>query len=224
MDNLPPPPPADYPPLPPTVGGSSRQGSSKKWIFWGCGGCLTLLIIGGIAAFFIFKGVLGLLEKSPPYQDGLAKAQSSAEVKAALGEPIESDGMVSGNINYNNDAGNADLAVPIKGPKGTGILHIKSAKDPGQNWSSSTLSVTPQGGQPIDLLQPQLCPRKKSHNPAILSPLVLPTAYRAIVPIQYRAISGSISSAHWAIPPRRLHTFSTPRWRRKCAACPERIP
>ena len=84
---------------------------------------LGLLLIGGIAAFFIFKGVLGLLEKSPPYQDGIARAQSSAEVKAALGEPIETDGMVSGNINYSNDTGSADLTVPIKGPKGTGTLH-----------------------------------------------------------------------------------------------------
>ena len=160
MDNLTPPPPlpANYPPQPPPIGGPIQQGASnKKWIFWGCGGCLGLLVIGGIAAFFIFKGIIGLLEQSPPYQDGLAKAQSSAEVKAALGEPIETDGMVSGNINYNNDTGNADLIVPIKGPKGTGTLHIKSAKASGQNWSSSTLSVTPQGGQPIDLLeQPSL--------------------------------------------------------------------
>ena len=89
MDNLtpPPPPPANYPPLPPPIGAPIQQGgSNKKWIFWGCGGCLGLLLIGGIAAFFIFKGVLGLLEKSPPYQDGIAKAQSSAEVKAALGD------------------------------------------------------------------------------------------------------------------------------------------
>ena len=163
MDNLtpPPPPPANHPPLPPTVCGPSQQSSSKKWIFWGCGGCLTLLVIGGIAAFFIFKGVLGLLEKSPPYQDGLAKARSSAEVKAALGEPIETDGMVSGNINYNNDTGNADLTVPIKGPKGTGTLHIKSAKEPGQNWSSSTLRVTPQGGPPIELLNPPSLPAEQ---------------------------------------------------------------
>lgn len=155
-------PPANYPPQPPPISGPIQQGgSNKKWIFWGCGGCLGLLVIGGIAAFFIFKGIIGLLEKSPPYQDGLAKAQGSAEVKAALGEPIQADGMVSGNINYNNDAGNADLTVPIKGPKGTATLVIKSAKAPGQNWAPSTLRVLPQGSQPIDLLHPPSLPAEK---------------------------------------------------------------
>ena len=142
---MPPIPQAYYPPPPP-------QGGGKKWIFWGCGGCLGLLVVAGIAGYFIFSSVLGMLEKSAPYQDGLARAQQSPEVRQALGEPVEKDGMVNGRININNDAGSADLTVPLKGTKGTGSLHIVSEKEPGQNWQPQVLDVNVNGGDSINLL------------------------------------------------------------------------
>ncbi len=148
----PPPIPSELPPIPPAYGPPQRSGGGLPWVFWVGGGCLTLLVLAGLGGYFAFKGVFGMLEKSPPYQDGLARAQQSSEVRQALGAPVETDGMMSGHINKNNDTGDADFTIPLKGTKNKGVLHIVSEKESGQNWAPQVLEVTVEAGPPINLL------------------------------------------------------------------------
>ncbi len=69
---------------------------------------------------------------------------------AALGTPIE-DGLVpSGKTNVNGPTGEADIAIPISGPKGKGTIYAVGTKSAGK-WEFSKLAVQIDGGEMIDL-------------------------------------------------------------------------
>ncbi|MNR61719.1 Cytochrome oxidase complex assembly protein 1 [compost metagenome] len=59
--------------------------------------------------------------------------------------------MVSGNISINNDTGNCDLQIPIKGSKGKGTLFVVAEKR--GKWKYSQMSVYIEAtDEEIDLL------------------------------------------------------------------------
>lgn len=121
-------------------------------------GCIVVVIgLAGICVcggglVGIFSVVTGAIKSSQPYSDGLAKAQASPEVQQALGEPIEAGWLITGSINVNNDDGDCDIAVPVSGPKGSGVLHVRATKTDG-DWTYERMEVQiDEGGQRIDLL------------------------------------------------------------------------
>lgn len=133
---------------------TSSQGPVKRrsWLwFIVSAGCLTVLLVccGGFSA--ILFGVMGILKSSEPYQVGLERAKANPEVKEELGEPINASFVVSGRVNLNKENGDADLVFPISGPKGTGQVHVKGAKNNGV-WNYQDISVTlPKSGKTVDL-------------------------------------------------------------------------
>jgi hypothetical protein len=114
-----------------------------------CGGGITSLVIFG----------LGLLKSSYPYQDAVKQAKANSAVIADLGQPIDTGLMVQGSVNLQNDAGDADLKIPIHGPYGSGIVHVVGAKSKG-TWTYSALDFNPDNGGPsVNLLkQPATSP------------------------------------------------------------------
>lgn len=111
-----------------------------------CGGCFA--VIGG--------AVFGALKSSDPYKEGVAKAKASPAVRDALGEPIQEAWYVSGNLNTQTtngvETGNADLTIPLSGPKGSGSVHVVGQKNAG-TWTYSTMDATlPGQNHPVNLL------------------------------------------------------------------------
>jgi len=83
-------------------------------------------------------------------QTALDRAKNDQRVVAALGTPIR-DGMVpSGNTKVSGSSGEADLAIPISGPKGKATINVIGTKSAGE-WTFSKLSVQVDGGEAIDL-------------------------------------------------------------------------
>lgn len=103
--------------------------------------CIVTLI-GMIVGFFflIFTTVFGLMKSSEPYKFAMSRANSSAEIRTALGSPIEPGMMMSGNISTTNSSGHASMAIPISGPKGEGTLHVEADRS-GGIWTYNTLEV-----------------------------------------------------------------------------------
>jgi len=100
---------------------------------------------------FVF-GIFGALKSSEVYQQAVAKAQASEEVQSAIGEPIVAGTFVSGSIEVSGASGNADLAIPISGPKGSATVYAVAKKSAGR-WSYTTLEVEVKGAAGrIDLL------------------------------------------------------------------------
>ncbi|QOG01897.1 cytochrome c oxidase assembly factor Coa1 family protein [Flavobacterium sp. MDT1-60] len=111
----------------------------RNWKWFVPTGCLGLLVLFGLFIAGIFFGVTSMMKDSDAYKGAMTIAQHDKLVNDRLGTPIESDGMVSGNISINNDTGNCDLQIPIKGSKGKGTVFVVAEKK--GKWEYSELSV-----------------------------------------------------------------------------------
>ena len=113
-----------------------------KWFvpIGGCGGCLFFILIGVISFSSIFLAIFGAMKSSDVYKTALSRAKANPEVVAALGTPVEDGLFVSGSTNVNGASGQADLSIPISGPKGKGTIYAVATKSAGE-WTYSKLQV-----------------------------------------------------------------------------------
>ncbi len=70
-----------------------------------------------------------------------------------MGEPVRIGWLVSGSIETSGNSGEADLRVPISGPRNKGTLHITAYKSQGV-WRFTRLQVeTKDNPEWINLLE-----------------------------------------------------------------------
>lgn len=124
---------------------------ARRWprfLLLGCGGVLLLatLFVGAIFAL-----VFTMMKSSEPYQETVRRSQADKRVVSRLGTPIESGWFTSGNINTSASSGNADLSIPLRGPKGGATAYVVAKKEAGK-WKYSTMRVTFEDGTSVDLL------------------------------------------------------------------------
>ena len=116
------------------------------------GGCL---VVGGLLIAFVvtlFFGVKTLFKDSEPYNTAMKKATQSEWVISRLGEPIEEKGIATGNVNYSDDEGSAEIAIPVRGPKNEAEIMVW-AKKSGDTWTYTVLKITIEDtGEVYDLL------------------------------------------------------------------------
>lgn len=137
--------------------GRQKSWFGRNWIWIvPVGGCLTLIIIGLIFIGTLFFGVTKMFESSTPYEYALEQASQNREVILILGNAIDSDGMISGNISIDNNSGSADFSMPIKGSKGKGRIFVVAEKKNGE-WIYEKLYVLIKETQEeINLLEKEL--------------------------------------------------------------------
>jgi Cytochrome oxidase complex assembly protein 1 len=103
--------------------------------------------------FVIVSIVFGAMKSSDAYKTALAKAKADPRVVNALGSPITDGFFVSGKANVSGASGEADLAIPISGPKDKGTVYCVASKFAGE-WTFSTLIVeVGKTGERIDLTE-----------------------------------------------------------------------
>jgi hypothetical protein len=131
---------------------------SRNWKWFVPTGCCLGSLMGIVLAIAIFgMGIVGLisgvgkiLKSSEPYQTAVARAKANEKVVAALGTPID-DSFPMGKVNTNNDTGDADLSIPLSGPKGKATVYVVGTRSGGV-WTYSKMSVTITGsGEEVDL-------------------------------------------------------------------------
>lgn len=94
-----------------------------KWL-------LPIVIFGStlfIAIGFFFT-IMSFMQSADAYQAGVAAAQKNIAVINLIGEPMEPAGYFTGSITVHNSNGSADIAISIKGSKGTGTIYVKGEK------------------------------------------------------------------------------------------------
>ncbi len=155
MSTYPPPapttPPDHFPPLPPQA---PRQKNwfdrNWKWLVPSIV-ILFLAIIGGFVAA-VFLGVTSMIKSSDAYKVAVQRALESPVVQARLGTPIHVGRFTRGSINLNGSSGDADLNIPLHGPRGDAMIAVIAKKRAGR-WTFDTLEVDVEGdNQPIQLL------------------------------------------------------------------------
>jgi hypothetical protein len=109
---------------------------------------LFVVLVGSIV-LIVFSAV----KSSDVYKDALARAKTHPAVIEALGSPVTEGLLLSGNTNVNGASGEANLSIPVSGPKGKGTIYVAATKSLGRwNYSGLVLEIE-RTHQRIDLLQ-----------------------------------------------------------------------
>jgi hypothetical protein len=118
-------------------------------------GCLTLLLLIGVSVLVLLTVVTASFRNSDVYKLALAKASENSQVRELIGEPIRPGWLISGQMNVSGSTGNANLLIPVSGPRGKGAIRAVARKSAGV-WLFTCLQFTIEG-QPasIDLLSTQ---------------------------------------------------------------------
>ena len=116
-------------------------------------GCLSIALLFVVFITSVVLIVFTAVKSTDVYKDALARAKAHPAVIEALGSPITEGFLVSGNTNVNGASGEANLSIPISGPKGKGTLYVAATKSLGR-WNYSGLVLeTVATHQRINLLQ-----------------------------------------------------------------------
>lgn len=142
---------------------------SRNWKWFVPVGCLSSIFLFAAFIALTMSFVFGMMKSSDAYSQGLAKTKASPAVVEALGVPIKEGYFTSGSINERGSSGNAELAIPISGPKGSGTIYLEARKSAG-GWSFSQLVVEiEKSNKRIDLLaEPEATPRPPLDPDAIV--------------------------------------------------------
>ncbi|TDU70853.1 cytochrome oxidase complex assembly protein 1 [Prosthecobacter fusiformis] len=125
----------------------------KKGVAVGCGGCLAviLLAIGFVASIFFI--VMLFMRGADASVESLKRAQNSPQMKEALGEPIQMGWWVMGSFNSTAEEGQANLTIPVSGPRGSASIQTEATKEKG-TWNYTRMTAELPTGTTVDLLQP----------------------------------------------------------------------
>jgi hypothetical protein len=116
-------------------------------------GCFSMAMVFVAFISAVVLIVLSAVKSTDVYKGALARARAYPAVIDALGSPITEGFLVSGNTNVNGASGEANLSIPVSGPKGRGTLYVAATKSLGRwNYSGLVLEMA-KTHQRIDLLQ-----------------------------------------------------------------------
>lgn len=103
-------------------------------------GCLTLIVLFFLGIGALIFGVTNMISGSTPAIYAIEQASENTSVIEFLGQPIEQNGIASGSINFSNNTGDADLKIPVSGPKGSGLI-IVVAERYDDEWTYDKLYI-----------------------------------------------------------------------------------
>ncbi|MEX6626542.1 cytochrome c oxidase assembly factor Coa1 family protein [Tenacibaculum salmonis] len=133
---------------------------SKNW-GWvvpvgGCGcGCLGFILFAFLGIGATIFSVFDTITNATPVTYAVEQAANNKKVIHLLGEPIEEVGIPSGNISLENENGEVDFSIDIKGPNGKGTLVVRGIRANGE-WIYEDLYVRiKESSEEINLLNNQ---------------------------------------------------------------------
>ena len=115
-------------------------------------GCLTLLLLIGVFVVVLMTIITTSFHNSDVYKQAMAEAARNTQVRERIGETIQANWLISGQLNMSGSTGNANLSIPISGSRGRGKI-LAVANKSGGVWRFSKLQVMVAGqAEGIDLL------------------------------------------------------------------------
>lgn len=116
-------------------------------------GCFSIVVLFVVFVGLVVLIVFSAVKSTDVYKDALARAKAHPAVIEALGSPVTEGFLVSGSTNVNGASGEANLSIPIAGPKGKGTIYVAAKKSLGHwNYSGLVFEIA-KTHQRIDLLQ-----------------------------------------------------------------------
>ncbi len=133
---------------PPQPGKPKKKMSGLKIAAIIIGSFLLLLILLFVA---IFSFARSMLRNSEVHEQAMIMLQDSQQAIELLGEPIESGRSVNGSINISNGGGEAEMTIPVSGPRNSGELMVEAFRS-GGIWQYTRLDLQ-VGQERVNLLQ-----------------------------------------------------------------------
>jgi len=138
-------------PTPSPTAPPRRNWWQRNWKWFVPTGCLTLIALAVAFVAMIVVVVFGAMKSSDAYRIAASRARNDERVVRAIGKPMSEGLFVSGHTNVNGGSGQADLEIPISGPKGKAKIYAVATKSAGE-WVYSKLVVRVEStGETIDL-------------------------------------------------------------------------
>lgn len=106
-------------------------------------GIVILVAVLGFVAVIVFS-IFGAFSSSEPYQHALAVVRNDETVTSIMGTPINPGFLAMGSLSEAGISGDADLQIPISGPKKSGRLYVTAQRRNGA-WFYFTLAVDIDG-------------------------------------------------------------------------------
>jgi Cytochrome oxidase complex assembly protein 1 len=112
---------------------------------------VILIVVCGLP-LALMGAVFAAMKNSDAAKESVFQAQTNSQVVNQLGTPIAAGWLVTGSINTSTTSGDADLAIPISGPKGHAKIYVTAHKVAGA-WNYSVMEVAIAGSnERINLL------------------------------------------------------------------------
>lgn len=142
---------------------------SRNWKWVVPVGCLGLLASCGCLAALLVGAGVSSLTKMGSYVEAVAIATNDAEVRRALGTPIDTGLPRQSSVNTTNGRTHARFTIPLDGPQADGDLHVDAEREDEGEWEYNTLAVELEDGTRIDLRDDARPPRGRE-EPAPSTP------------------------------------------------------
>src|SRR5207244_7278462 len=104
----------------------------RNWKWFVLLGCFSIAMLFVVFVGSIVLIVFSAVKSSDVYKDALARAKTHPDVIEALGSPVTEGLLLSGNTNVNGASGEANLSIPVYGPKGKGTIYLAATKSDGR--------------------------------------------------------------------------------------------
>jgi hypothetical protein len=125
-------------PAPPPLPRKNWFVRNWKWLL--PSGCLFAFLSALGFAAGVFFLVVGMMRESGAYKIAVLRARENSAVIEALGSPIKEGWLASGSSHSIGPGGDANLAIPIHGPKGKATIYVAAMEVAGI-WHFNTLVV-----------------------------------------------------------------------------------
>jgi hypothetical protein len=134
-------------------GPAKRGWFARNWLWLIPSGCLAMILVIGMFSAVIAIGVFGVIKSTDTYKVAVRRAEADPRVIQALGTPINESWFVGGHTQVDGGAGKSDLAIPIRGPKGSATVYAEATKSEGEWHYSKLVAKVDKTGQIIDLTE-----------------------------------------------------------------------
>lgn len=122
-----------------------KPGGKRGWVKWAIlAVCLVVTIPAG-CTYWLYRTITQVLATSKPASLALERAQAHPAVTEKLGHPLVVVPPAQGSLKVDNFDGSASITMRVRGPRGTGRLHLKATRTQGQ-WRLDQLDMVPDDG------------------------------------------------------------------------------
>jgi hypothetical protein len=123
---------------PPPLPGQHAGWYSRNWKWLIPALCVVAFVCTAISFACVMVMVSLGMKSLGAYKVAVKRAEADPRVTAAIGTSPKEGWFIGGSFTVNGASGNAELAIPLSGPRGKGTIYVAATESAGE-WRFSTL-------------------------------------------------------------------------------------